>query len=86
MNSKEIYDTDIKETEVYWNKFVFVHNFVRPMLTHCDYEIKDAYYTRNAESSEEYIVVEWEGGGERRINVTADSKTGMIIDIAKQLF
>lgn len=74
---------------MYQAKQNFVNNLVRPMLMNAAPEIIDCRYSvefhpKNADWVNETVVITYEGGGTRTINVIGDSHRAIIKDIVKQ--
>lgn len=74
---------------MYQAKQNFVDNLVRPMLMNAAPEIIDCRYKiefhpKNADWVNETVVITYEGGTIRTINVLGDSHRAIIKDIVKQ--
>lgn len=50
-----------------------------------DVNYEKSYNPENNKVFEEYVVVEYEGGHTRRVNVTFDSNLGMLRDVLKAI-
>ncbi len=65
-------------------KQIFVENPLAAVLREIDENVESvSYYCANEPSFEEYVIIDFAGGGIKRVCITADSLTAVVRDVLK---